>query len=275
MKKNAESSFSRPLWWMKIYPLWLREKFFWKFISRLSTESVAYLFSSAKLLFAPTVSLKLNPTDLGHKMIATCGFTELNLTKRISKLAKIGGTMIDVGANYGYYTCIWASSNQNNCVISFEASPRNYPALTTNLESNKLTDRVSTYNLAIGKESGELPFSLGPSDQTGWGGLALSSGTNDILVPVVSLDEILSTNSTPVIDVLKIDTEGADTWVLYGAKNLLASKRIRNIFFEENIERMTPLGITPGEAQDFLRSFNYKIEQVSSDEWHASLPSFV
>ena len=51
-------------------------------------------------------------------------------------------------------------------------------------------------------------------------------------MPVVTLDEELKDVS--FIDVLKIDTEGADTWVLEGAAFLLRQKRIRHVFFEEN-----------------------------------------
>ena len=59
------------------------------------------------------------------------------------------------------------------------------------------------------------------------------------------------------IDVLKIDVEGADTWVLFGCEQLLREKRIRTIFFEQNIGRMEVLGITANEAVDFLQSLDY------------------
>ena len=54
-----------------------------------------------------------------------------------------------------------------------------------------------------------------------------------------------------MIDVLKIDVEGADTWVLYGCEQLLKQKAIRNIFFEQNGARMAELGIGAKRSQGF------------------------
>jgi hypothetical protein len=71
------------------------------------------------------------------------------------------------------------------------------------------------------------------------------------------LDESLSTER--FIDVMKIDIEGADTWVLMGAEALLRDKLIGRIFYEENTTRMRELGIAPGEAESFLQSLGYRV----------------
>ena len=70
---------------------------------------------------------------------------------------------------------------------------------------------------------------------------------------------------------LKIDTEGADTWVLQGAYQLLKEKRIKHIFFEENKVRMSALGILSETAKDLLLSCGYQITPMGSGEWYATL----
>jgi len=80
-----------------------------------------------------------------------------------------------------------------------------------------------------------------------------------------------SSYSTSTIDVLKIDTEGADTWVLQGAYQLLKEKRIKHIFFEENKVRMSALGILSETAKDLLLSCGYQITPMGSGEWYATL----
>ena len=120
---------------MRIRPLWLREKLFWKFYFKQGNK-FADLFEDASLEFAPKHSLRLMLTDVSHQQIALLGFCELSLSRRMMQFAKMGGLMVDVGANYGYYSCLWAAANPQNQVVAFEASPRNLSALQLNLGQN-------------------------------------------------------------------------------------------------------------------------------------------
>lgn len=256
-------------WLMKLKPLWLREKLFWKLYYQ--TNNFFELFEKATLEFAPNISLQLMPTDISHKQIAFLGFCELLPSRRIAQLAQAGGLMIDVGANYGYYSCIWAAANPKNRVIAFEASPRNFSALKLNLINNDLETQVDVYQIALGKESGSLPFTLGPEEQSSWGGLLIDRENGSIEVPVVSLDKHFLKSDYNQIDVLKIDVEGADTWVLQGAEQLLRAHKINHIFFEENLERMSALKIKPEDAQILLRDCGYRLESLGPEQWYASI----
>jgi FkbM family methyltransferase len=220
--------------------------------------------------------MKLLPTDEGHGCIATAGFYELPLTRTIARLGKEGGLMVDVGANYGYFGLLWAAQKAGNRVIAFEASPRNQQALRLNVERNGFNEAITLRGEAAGKEVGELRFHFGPEDQTGWGGLVpVDAIGGEVSVPVVTLDEELKDVS--FIDVLKIDTEGADTWVLEGAAFLLRQKRIRHVFFEENRQRMAQLDIKQGTVTEILRDAGYAVKVLdgggSSDltEYAASI----
>jgi hypothetical protein len=90
-------------------------------------------------------------------------------------------------------------------------------------------------------------------------------------VDVCTLDDYFYTteNKFAKIDVLKIDTEGADTWVLYGAEKLLKNKMINHIFFEHNTERMNLLNIMPDEAGKFLQNLGYIVQQQSPTDLYA------
>ncbi len=220
------------------------------------------IYESAELHGAPGVTMKVSPTDEGHGLIAFGGFYEWSLTKEIVSLGKKGGLMVDVGANYGYFSLLWAAQNPTNRVIAFEASPRNHTFLQENIERNGFAGRIILKTEAAGKASGQLKFYLGPKEQTGWGGLAKeSSAEADVIVPVVTLDEALK--DAPIIEVLKIDTEGADTWVLEGASALLEQKKIQRIFFEEHKDRMAQLDIERGRAIDLLKNKGYAVRVLS------------
>jgi FkbM family methyltransferase len=213
------------------------------------------LYSGAELRYAPGVKVDLLPTDFMHAEIAFSGCYEIELTERMQALARSGGVLVDVGANVGYFSLIWAAQNPANTVIAFEAAPRPRALLAGNVARNGLADRIAIHAFALGAANGVMHFDPGPETLTGWGGLSLAGDGNTIEVEVRRLDEVLQ--HTP-IDLLKIDVEGADTLVLYGAERLLAARLIKAIVYEQNYPRMQQLGIEPAAAAEFLSRLGYK-----------------
>lgn len=249
-----------------IYPLTLRARISWRFqklFSNIDDKNIS-------LHFDKRLKLDLSKSDVGHQSIIFNGFYELELTRTIVKLGIKGGVLVDVGANYGYFSCLWASQNSANKVLAFEASPVNLQPLTNNVNKNNLSDAITVIPIAVGKEKGKLKFELGnESKQTGWGGLSVMNNPSAIEVEVDTLDNYAENNNISKVNVLKVDTEGADTWVLYGAKRLLKEKKINHIFYEHNFERMKLLNITEREAKYFLEKLDYVVEQYSTTDFHA------
>ena len=114
-------------------------------------------------------------------MLAT-GLYEIEATYLMWRLARRGGTLIDVGANHGYYTCLWTAMRADNHVLAVEASPRCLPALRRNVSGNGLDSVVKVLPYAAGAEAGRMAFDLGPEDQTGWGGLGGQGGRRYTLI---------------------------------------------------------------------------------------------
>jgi FkbM family methyltransferase len=197
----------------------------------------------------------LIPGDIISGNIVFNGFYELKLSREIARLSRDGTLFVDVGANMGYFSLLWAGLNPRARVIAFEAAPRNIKLIAHNSDRNRLADRITLVPKAAGHKTGTVHFNAGPIEQTGWGGISNDASANNIEVPLVRLDEELPDE---VIDVLKIDVEGADTWVLYGCEQLLRKRQIRKIFFEQNDTRMAELGIGANEARDFLASVGYR-----------------
>ncbi len=226
---------------MRGTPLWLRERLFYR-VYRRRVRDFESLFRRAELALAPGVFMSLSASDVGHQVIALTGVYEASISQRVMALARRGGLMVDVGANYGYYSCLWAAARPENQVIAFEASPHNLTALRANVAQNGFTSQVTIHEQAVGRESGIVGFRLGSAEQTGQGGFSGAHEQSEIQVPVCTLDAALASTTDLRIDVLKIDVEGADTWVLEGADTLLRQKRVRHIFFEQFPDRMEALG---------------------------------
>jgi FkbM family methyltransferase len=199
--------------------------------------------------------MELVPGDVISDCIAFTGIWELTLTRHLLRLARRGGTMIEVGANLGYFSLLWAAAHPDNHCLAFEASPRNVGLLAQNVARNGFESQIQVDPRAVGKEAGALAFTLGPSDQTGWGGLVVAPTPGSIVVDVVRVDE--ASIYSGEIALLKIDIEGADTWALMGCERLLRERRVKEVWFEQNKPRMRALGIGESEAEHYLSSLGY------------------
>lgn len=234
----------------------------------------AGLYKRSELVFAPGVFMEdLVVGDIISGRIAFTGVWGLDFSRTVAKLgAAGGGLMVDVGANMGYFSLLWAASAPNNRVVAIEASPRNHGMLKKNIELNGMQDRIKMLPFAVGNEKGTLPFVLGTEEQTGWGGLTNRDDEPTVMVDVERIDRLLETDEP--IALMKIDIEGADTWAIEGCEALLRKRQIKELWFEENKPRMAALGIEPGAAGAFLRSCGYEVQAMTSTrklnvEWRA------
>ncbi len=135
---------------------------------------------------------------------------------------------LDVGANAGVYTVL-ASKVVGARTIAFEPIKSTYIKLLDQLRVNGIQELVTTCNMGVGAEKGELPFfnqndtlnkvSLGPQ----------VDGTE--VITITTLDE--NTNSS-INYFLKIDVEGFEYYVLEGANRLLSSENVLAIIIELN-----------------------------------------
>jgi len=235
----------------------IADSIYWRFYSRRQ-HLPAYqpLFESARLASAPGISMALDPKDHMHGMIAFTGFYERSLTALVRQRAECSGLLVDVGANWGYFTLLWAAANPANKVIAIEASPRNIAPLRANVARNHLGNQVTIHGLAVADTPGTVEFEFGSEDETGWGGIAPANASATVTVEATTLDKLCA--GIGPIDVLKIDVEGAETLVLNGASDLLRAQRIREVFLEVNKYRMARLGIASDAPLQLLRAFGYQ-----------------
>jgi FkbM family methyltransferase len=223
----------------------------------------AALFAAAPLRYAPGMRMRLDPGDHMHGIIAFTGVYERQLSMTIRDRALRGGTFVDVGANWGYFSLLWASANPANRVVAIEASPRNGAPLKENIRRNGLGGRVVVHETAAGARNGTIRFDPGPEGETGWGGIAPAGAARTIAVPVARLDDLCG--GIERVAVMKIDVEGAEALVLAGSSRMLAEKRVGEIFLEINGSRMAQLGIAPDEPSRLLAANGYRCTLHGSD----------
>jgi len=145
--------------------------------------------------------------------------TELTLTH-----LQPGDIYVDVGANIGYYTLIAAQRvGTQGKVFAYEPDPDNFELLKTNVALNDLSQvQVFPYALYDKNTDGQLFLS---ADNFGDHRI-YASGDNRSQrnIRLVHGDEHVGQLSEK-IDFLKIDTQGAEFFVVNGLKRLIMKNR--------------------------------------------------
>jgi FkbM family methyltransferase len=160
-------------------------------------------------LRVPSHDITLTPTLM-------MGDYEFTAREAFLRLVPTGGTVIDVGANIGLYSLLAASAvGPAGAVYAFEPIADNIELARQNIDLNDAGNVVRLITKAVGDRSGTLTMYRSP-DRPG----THSAGYRTDLpeqVEMVSLDDWIDATGLTSTDVVKIDVEGYDGFVLEGA----------------------------------------------------------
>jgi FkbM family methyltransferase len=211
------------------------------------------------------MSIVLNSDDqVVCKSIRAYGSWERRLTKKVLGLIKPGDTILEVGANYGYYTLKMAQAiGSQGKLITYEANPAVYRILTESIKLNKLENIVQAKALA----ASDKPFTskLAYNMNNIGGGYLLDShadfekictnGTICEPITAVKLDDDLKDLSS--VDLIRIDAEGSEINILQGAEQLLTRSPNVIIVMEWNPGMIGRYG-NAVQFQEFLKEKGFK-----------------
>lgn len=180
-----------------------------------------------------------------------------------------GSILLDVGANVGMYT-IFAAKVRNARVFAFEPESQNYALLNANIHINNLSDQVTAYCAGLSDQNGLdklylSNFSLGSSchslgEEVGFDLAPRKSPFTQGAISL-SLDLAIQQGMLPVPDYIKIDVDGFEHKVLFGARETLANPKVKSLIVELNPSIPEHL-----DAVRFLQEigFKYSEEQVKT-----------
>ncbi len=133
-----------------------------------------------------------------------------------------GMRVVDVGANVGVYTSLFAQLvGSSGRVIALEPAPDNWRALNKALTTNRWNN-VEIYQVAAADQSGRMCFERSFYN-SGNNALCLESGRDGAeSVEVVRLDDLLAGRR---VDFIKIDVQGWEAAVLRGSEQTLERNR--------------------------------------------------
>jgi FkbM family methyltransferase len=172
-------------------------------------------------------------------------------------LLQDGDVAFDVGANLGIWSLLAARRGAR--VHAFEPVPEMVERLRAQAQLNR-AESVIINPFAAGAESGSLPFFAVREVNTGASGFTRPDVLSDeIRIPVETLDAYVERSGVGHVDLMKIDVEGAEIHVFRGAHKLLASNDAPALFFEMDDHLCARNGTTSGEVKQILVDYGYRI----------------
>jgi FkbM family methyltransferase len=143
-------------------------------------------------------------------------------------------TIIDIGANIGFFTLrgkqLWPQAH----IIAIEPHPGNFECLMEHIEINQL-DNVQPLKLGVAEKCGCLDLYLSPRNIAGHSMYKKSETSAVVSVPVSTLADVLSQTGEQGSELLlKIDCEGCEYPLLSNLTEEMAD-RISCVIFEPEI----------------------------------------
>lgn len=190
------------------------------------------------------------------------GLYEPAVTKAILELVRPGMTVVDVGANVGYYTLLASRLvGPGGRVYSFEPVLSIFEVLLSNLRDNDC-DNVTAELKAISDRSGDGRFLV---DRYGTEGRLVAKGGH-IVVECTTLDEYFGALGWPAVDVVKMDIEGGEPAALSGMRELVQRSPRLHIILELNWPALRAAGWEHRELALLLYNLGFRKGRVLERE---------
>ena len=169
--------------------------------------------------------IKTNQTNyLTQQIFWEGGYQNFEYTSIFIKLIKKIGSFYDIGANIGYYSLLAEMENKAIRVVGFEPAAGPLYFFRENIKINKCKS-IKIEPIALSNQEGTIEFfeiknkkykylehNLAGEGNTG----SNTTGRNfePHLVTTTTLDSYVSANKEKSIDLIKMDTEGTENYIL-------------------------------------------------------------
>lgn len=163
--------------------------------------------------------LRINGTtrDMIQRYLYMFGVWEPNLTAWLRSRPLEGRTLVDVGANIGYFSLLASRLvGPTGHVVAIEALPDTFAQLVSNIERNAATN-IRALNLAAAAHRGEVDLFGGEPHNSGTTSTVPSPGLVALgTVETAPLAELLTDLELRSVRVVKVDVEGGEPDVIEG-----------------------------------------------------------
>jgi FkbM family methyltransferase len=161
----------------------------------------------------PHTTLRVDLRDHSGFRLFRDGDYEVRETAVIRSLIPPGGVVLDIGANLGYYTTLFATIA--GTVYAIEPTPNTLTLLRQNTRTYR---NVTVLPIAVSDYEGFADLYLSASNS---GQNTLHGAGAAVHVPVTTVDTLCRQRRITSVDLIKMDIEGAETHALRGMHDTL------------------------------------------------------
>lgn len=199
------------------------------------------------------------------------GYWEMWISKVFMNTVKTGMSVLEVGANVGYYTLLAADAvGPSGRVYCFEANPRLIDNLFGTLSVNGFLDRVTLIKKAAYDRSGKINFHVlkkhhGSSSVYNFEPAFLKKYNDEmevVEVEAVTIDEELGMEN---VDLIKIDAEGSEPRIFKGMKKVLERSGNIVIFCEFAPAFSSGSGDDPRVFLEQIQHLGFQLNRIDEE----------
>lgn len=184
-------------------------------------------------------------------------------TQIVKKYVKEGDIVLDIGANVGYYTLLFAQLvGSKGRVFSFEPDPVNFDLLRKSVDLNGYQN-VTLIQKAVSNKNGKLKLYIGKENRAI--NRIYDAGINDtkdsIEIDTIFLDDYFKDHDLK-IDFVKIDVEGSESGVIEGMPLILKKSKNLKIMTEFDPFLMKKFGVDATNYIQLLLEHGFKLYDI-------------
>jgi FkbM family methyltransferase len=175
-----------------------------------------------------------------------------------------GQTFLDIGANVGYFSLFCSMlGGRHSRIIAFEPGDFAFKLLKQNKEINGF-DQLEIVQAGLGERDEEVLFNSGKP------GMEVYNSLGDIVHPSADPDQFhrisiplfkgttwLKEHHVDHIDLMKLDVEGGEYFVLKGMLEMFQSQKIARLLIEITREMSHVFSYEPADIISLLRDCGY------------------
>ena len=204
------------------------------------------------------IKLFLDRFDRRFISIEMLNFHSIDPQERelVFNLARSCRTILDVGANIGWYSMNFVQLPNVKEVYAFEPIPYIFQYLERHIGINEI-ENISTFNFGFSDTVGEKTFywTKNETGSSSMKNIQERSRINKVKCKVTTIDHFLK-NRNKSIDFIKCDVEGAELFVFKGAIKTL--KQCRPVIFTEMLRKWSKkFGYHPNDIINLLAALDY------------------
>ncbi len=210
------------------------------------------------------INYKLDISWLIDHSIYFCSLNDA-AWKNLLKLTKSDFVVFDIGANIGYLTLNFARQCKEGHVYSFEPDSCTFLNLQANLKLNNY-ENITPYQVAVGITSEKMLLSRIERNNPGANRIlpqASQTAYDQEWVDVKPLDQIADQLAISRVDLIKVDVEGFELFVLRGAERLI--KKYKPILFVELSDvNLRQQGFSSALLIGYIEGLNYEVKDANT-----------